>query len=67
MIYCDRDKLIDATICNLLLAGIILPHEAAGCMKRLASCAIDDVAACLLESHTLLEEHKQNVIEWSKN
>ena len=67
MIYCDRDKLIDATICNLLLAGIISPYEATGYMERLTSCTTDEVAACLLESWTLLEDHRQNVIEWTKN
>lgn len=61
-----RDKAIETTCQNLIMAGgVLLPTEVADFMRELTNYTDTQLAIALLESRNLVEEYLAN--RWSRN
>lgn len=62
-----RDRLIDTTISNLVMAGILLTPEVAKYMAHLGTLTDDELARQLVGSKRLLDRHYAQVAKESRN
>lgn len=62
-----RDKAVDATIDNLVMAGVLLPPEVARYMAHLGGLTDDELARQLVGSRFILDGHYAQVVEVGRN
>jgi len=67
MFIFERDRTIDSTISNLVMAGALLPPEVARYMARLGTLNDNELARQLLSSRQLLDVHYKQVGSGSRN
>jgi len=63
MFIFERDRTIDSTISNLVMAGALLPPEVARYMARLGTLNDNELAKQLLSSRQLLDGHYEQMGE----